>query len=60
MINFDKTKYYYDKASANKVIGWIEEYITHVKGELAGQKIVLEKWSGHPITPGQAEQKIHP
>ncbi|MBA7686476.1 hypothetical protein ES703_94923 [subsurface metagenome] len=49
MINFDKTKYYYDKASANKVIGWIEEYITHVKGELAGQKIVLEKWQKEDI-----------
>jgi len=28
----------------HKIITWIEKYITHVKGELAGKPLRLEKW----------------
>ena len=49
MIKFDKKKYYYHEDSANKVIRFIENHITHVKGELAGQKIKLEDWQKEDI-----------
>ena len=37
-------KYYYDKKSADKAIGFIEQFVTHTKGELSGQKLILESW----------------
>ena len=49
MIDFDKNIYYYDKAAADKVVRFIERYITHVKGELAGTKIILENWQKEDI-----------
>ena len=49
MIDFDTNIYYYDKAAASRVVNWIEKYITHVKGELAGQNIKLEKWQKEDI-----------
>lgn len=49
MINFDSRKYYFDKPAAERVINWIQKYITHVKGELTGQKIILEEWQKDDI-----------
>ena len=37
-------KYYYDDKSADKAIGFIEQFVTHTKGELSGQKLILESW----------------
>ena len=34
----------YDKEKAEKVIRFIERICTHVKGDLAGEKFILEKW----------------
>ena len=36
--------YYFDKQAADKVISFIETFITHTKGELAGQPFILEDW----------------
>ena len=36
--------YYFDKQAANKAISFIETFITHTKGELAGQPFILEEW----------------
>lgn len=38
------SKYIFDKKAATKVVSWIEKYTTHVKGELAGKPLLLEKW----------------
>tara|TARA_Y100000401_G_scaffold5734_1_gene3881 strand:+ start:1736 stop:3280 length:1545 start_codon:yes stop_codon:yes gene_type:complete len=38
------TKYYYDKKDADKAVGFIETFITHTKGELAGKPLILEPW----------------
>jgi phage terminase large subunit-like protein len=38
------TKFYFDKDAANKAIGFIETFITHTKGEKAGQPLILEEW----------------
>ena len=37
-------KYYFDKKAADKAIGFIETFITHTKGELVGNKLILENW----------------
>ena len=37
-------KYYYDKEAADRAVSFIEKFITHTKGELAGQPLILEKW----------------
>ena len=39
-----KTKYYFDKEAADRAVNFIQEFITHTKGELAGQPLILEKW----------------
>ena len=49
MIDFDTIKYYFDQKAADRVVGFIENYITHVKGEFAGQKIILENWQKEDI-----------
>ena len=36
--------YYFDKQAASKAISFIETFITHTKGELAGQPFILEEW----------------
>ena len=36
--------YYFDKQAANKAISFIETFITHTKGELAGKPFILEEW----------------
>ena len=38
------TKFYFDKDAANKAIGFIEQFITHTKGELTSKKLKLEEW----------------
>ena len=38
------SKYYFDKQSADRSVSFIEEFITHTKGELAGKPLLLEKW----------------
>jgi phage terminase large subunit-like protein len=38
------TKYYYDKEEAEKAVGFIETFITHTKGQLAGTPLILEPW----------------
>jgi phage terminase large subunit-like protein len=38
------TKYYFDKEAADRAVSFIEKFITHTKGELAGQPLILEKW----------------
>ena len=35
MIDFDTKTYYYDQQSGDRVIHFIEKFITHVKGEKA-------------------------
>ena len=37
-------KYYFDKEAADRATSFIEKFITHTKGELAGQPLILEKW----------------
>ena len=39
-----KDKYYYDEDSANRAVAFIENHVRHCKGELAGQKFILESW----------------
>ena len=38
------SKYYFDKQASDKAIGFIETFITHTKGELTGQPLLLEEW----------------
>ncbi|MFA5208580.1 MAG: terminase TerL endonuclease subunit [Candidatus Paceibacterota bacterium] len=42
-------KYYYDQKSADRVIKFIEKFITHVKGELAKTPLKLKKWQKDDI-----------
>ncbi|EPM3047884.1 terminase large subunit [Listeria monocytogenes] len=35
---------FYDVDKANEAMDWMESFIRHVKGELAGQLLVLEPW----------------
>ena len=39
-----KNKYYFDEESAARAVAFIETHIRHCKGELAGQKFILEEW----------------
>ena len=38
------TKYYFDKEAADRAVSFIEKFITHTKGELAGKPLLLEGW----------------
>ena len=40
----DKNRYYFDEVSAKRATDFIETFCKHTKGELAGQKFVLEPW----------------
>ena len=40
----NKTKYYFDEKSANRAVDFIETFCQHTKGELAGEKFILESW----------------
>ena len=41
--------YYYDKEAAERAVNFIEQFCTHVKGELAGKAFILEKWQKDDI-----------
>lgn len=43
------TKYYFDEEEATKKVELIERYMTHVKGEWAGQPMILEEWQKNDI-----------
>lgn len=49
MIDFDTDIYYYDKNAAERVVIFIEKFIRHCKGELAGENIKLETWQREDI-----------
>lgn len=38
------SKYYFDKEAADRAVSFIEKFITHTKGELTGQPLLMEKW----------------
>ena len=38
------TKYYFDKEADDRAVSFIEKFITHTKGELAGKPLLLEGW----------------
>jgi len=40
----DETGFWYDEAAAEHAVAFFEKQLTHVKGELAGKKFVLEEW----------------
>lgn len=42
-------KYTFDKKAADRVVTFIENYCTHVKGELAGKPFILEQWQKKDI-----------
>jgi phage terminase large subunit-like protein len=42
-------KYYYDEEAANRAVNFIEQFCTHVKGELAGLPFILEQWQKDDI-----------
>ena len=44
-----KPRYYFDKAKADRAVGWIEDYCTHPKGDLTGQPLLLPKWAKEDV-----------
>ena len=42
-------KYYFDEEAADRAVNFIEQFCTHVKGELAGKAFILEKWQKDDI-----------
>ena len=42
--NIDESKWYFDEKSAKRAVDFIEMFCQHVKGDLAGQKFILEEW----------------
>ena len=42
-------KYYFDAAEASRAVDFFREYLTHVKGEWAGQRFNLEPWQEKQI-----------
>ena len=36
--------YYFDEQSADRAVSFIEDFITHTKGELTNLPMKLEKW----------------
>lgn len=44
-----KNKYYFDKDSADRAVEFVETFIHHSKGDLTGQKFILEKWQKEEI-----------
>lgn len=52
MIKFDKSLYYYDAEAANFVIEFVEEFCTHVRGDKAGEPLLLaDFWKEDIIKP---------
>ena len=44
-----KSKFIFDEEKANRAVYFIEHFITHVKGEKAGQPFILEPWQKDQI-----------
>lgn len=42
-------KYYFDEEAADRAVNFIEQFCTHVKGELAGKAFILEQWQKDDI-----------
>jgi len=42
-------EYYFDEEAADRAVNFIEQFCTHVKGELAGKAFILEKWQKDDI-----------
>ena len=52
MITFDESLYYYNAKAAGRVIDVIQEYCTHVRGDKAGEPLILaEFWKEDIIKP---------
>lgn len=45
----DLKKYYFDEVAANGAVRYIEDNIRHVKGEKAGEPLILEEWQKDEI-----------
>ena len=43
------TTYYFDEASADRAVNFIETFCTHVKGELGGKPFLLDDWQKDDI-----------
>ena len=41
--------YYFDEEAADRAVNFIEQFCTHVKGELAGKAFILEQWQKDDI-----------
>ena len=41
--------YYFCEKSADRSIQFLEKFVTHCKGELAGQNFILEDWQKEKI-----------
>ena len=41
--------YYFDEEAADRAVNFIEQFCTHVKGELAGKAFILEQWQKEDI-----------
>ena len=44
-----KSTYYFDNEAADRAVSFIETFIRHTKGSLAGHKMILEKWQKDDI-----------
>lgn len=42
-------EYYFDEEAADRAVNFIEQFCTHVKGELAGKAFILEQWQKEDI-----------
>tara|TARA_R110001599_G_scaffold63889_4_gene178032 strand:- start:1480 stop:3063 length:1584 start_codon:yes stop_codon:yes gene_type:complete len=47
--NINTDIWYYDEKSANRAVDFIEMFCQHVKGDLAGQRFILEDWQKDDI-----------
>lgn len=43
-MKYDKRKYYFDKQAADRPIKFLENFVRHVDGDLAGEPFVLDNW----------------
>lgn len=42
-------RYWYDEEAAERAVGFFAKFLRHVKGEWAGQKLVLQDWAANEI-----------
>ncbi|MBC6300311.1 terminase large subunit [Listeria booriae] len=56
-----RTDIFYDIDKANEAMDWMESFIRHVKGDLAGQLLVLEPWQkfGYAQLYGWQKLNVH-